>query len=1470
MIPTMRRSLQFLQFSLFAVFSLAGSYLYAQTPTVNIFEERFDSPTINMTSSSASGLNNNRWARTSRLGQSAPSSDSARVVAGDILYLTTDTIDASGYVSILLSFDHIAKIEGLDRAFVQVSVDKGVSWTQLGPNNSRYQGGAAFRADSSFNEQSDVLGWRGNGTPANAAFYPLNSWWRLATFDITDLVAGLPKVLVRFALQDGANSQTGPATRAGWFLDNVIVAGASCELLPPRVVLSPPSNYPGPYGNGRVYDTGPYEFIASVTDQSGVRSLGTNIFYEVFRPTPVGSNNYVSQGAMTTPIVNVSSANFRGVIPQAQIGDSITYYMQFIDASGCVNTTRIPLVGERYMVIYPDLPQPCEDLPVFEFPYLEDFETFPFDQTGMMYNQWINGQGDFHDWWVGVDSTETVGTGPTGGKSGQKFLFLESTGHIGAEAHLISPCLDFYETPNPSLEFWYHMNGVHIDTLHIDLFDESIPGWVRDVSPPIIGDQGDSWRLKQVNFYNYRDRVVQIRLRGKAGNPGDLGDIAIDDFYVFNGPIYNAAVSKVYTKPYTPKTPETVEFELENFGVLPITQLSARYNVYDRMGNITATNQQSFTGLNLLPALRQDLSFSAPYNAPDSTFRIEVIVNLLNDTANTNDTNFAFSYGLNKRVVSYFDNYDDASKADDWVSFPIQAGIPSKWRRYEPAKAPGSPSAAYSSPFLWAINGNQRYNIGVDNSLVSPFIDFTNTDSTFVQFEMFRDIADGDGVHLEYSLDRGENWLVILNDNNPPATLNWYNNLNRDSVPCWADTTSGFERSRIKTTFLDDLDEVLFRFRFLSDSTDEIGFGPAVDNFNIINPEPVDVAVTGVFSPLSYCDIDSAFIEYKIENFGRTPVTNIPIEITVIDSDNNIVDIVNETLGITLNVFDTARVTSSTRSMFTGFDNYTVQVRSLMPNDTEPRNDTSFKAVESYFGCDLTLRFSTDTSIVLGSGGLWEVFVNNQTPERRLWEPTDTLIDRRVYNRTVCIKDSQEVKINLQDPSNNILRFEALAFGFRYWETLGGQQNINSSSYRWICPAKLSMGVDTITLEGLEGNLPLAIDYPVRVSLLDDGLDSIDNVKINLQINNGAIITESDTFVPELRYKDRRSYIFNEVWKATPGIHRFKAWTSEPNDGSIADTRPSDDTAYYIINILDTVKQNNAASYCNNFDNGNKAWRALNAYTYASPGNSFALGSPTKTFLNGTKSGQNSWVTVLDTTYSNYDSSSIVSDFIEFEANKCYEVSFQHRFQTEEDNDGGHFQYSETNGKTWKTLYDNTGLAENWFNTEHVAAILNNTQNAGWTGFTTDWIESKNVLGFTQNTRTIFRFRYESDGSVKDEGWQIDDFCLDTISRTDSLRYSNCFPVGLNTFSSKKVSLSQNVPNPTNGYTSVTYGLTKSGTLNFRITNMLGQEFYTESQYKTAGDHLIELNVANWADGVYFYSIEFEGDRIVKKMVISK
>lgn len=1470
----MRNNLRIINFlALFIGFFIFSFNAIGQN-TVNIFVERFDSPTVKMTSSSLSGLNNNAWGISTTLGMQNTNSDTAQVIVSETLYLTSDTIDATGYVSVLLSFDHIAKIEGQDKAYVEVSIDKGLSWTHLGPNNTFYQGSsAAFASDSVFNELKNPFLWLGIPSGNNPTTYPSPSWFVQENFDISELVAGQKNILVRFALQDGFNSGTGAAGRKGWFLDNVIVAGSTCELLPPNVSIAAPTSYPGAYGNGRVYDTGPYVFVANVLDQSGILKDSTYLEYSRWD----GNGVFISSNRV--PMVNVSSANYRGVIPAANVGDSIRYKMRFMDSSGCDNITFFPTVGERYMKIRHDLPQPCVTTPEFTFPHFEDFETFEIDLTGKLYNNWINAQGDLHDWQVGVDTTPTNFTGPAGrgkrgGHSGRKFLYLEATGHVGQEAHLLSPCLDFYETPNPTLEFWYHMRGPHIDTLHIDLYDETTQSWVLDIVSPIGGNQGNVWKLKQANFYNYRNQIAQVRFRAKAGKGGDVGDICIDDFRIYNGPIYNAAVVKIVNTPFTPTTPQNVTFTLENFGVLDITSLPAQYNIYDPQDNVIASGNHTFNSLTVNPSQQIDLTFPTTYTPPNKEFKIEVIVNLPNDTANLNDTNNALTYGLNKRSATYYDNFDNPARAIDWTSYPVEPGVVSKWKRYQPTATPGVPNYAFSEPWVWGVNGNQKYSIGIDNSLISPFIDMSNTDSAFMQFESFRDIAGhnnglgGNSMHMEYSIDRGATWKFLPDDNNPPATLNWYTGLDTSTgIPGWLDSTKGWEKSRIKITYLDDEPEVLFKFRFSTDSLDNFGYGPNIDNFSIINPEPIDIAVTGVFEPFDGCELDQLPVTFKLENYGKTPVNSIPVKVNIIDNaSNTVLTTFTETVNVNLNVFDTVRYTTTNKAVFPKLGTFRVEVISQATGDTGPLNDTAFKNTDSYYGCTLTVKAFTDVAIGKGS---WEIYENGSPTEARLLTKFDSLTPLSTYVERYCVRDSTEIKINLKDPDKSLTRFEVSGYGVNYWLTLGGFADVNSSSYDWICPAMLSMGVEKVELIGLEGNMPLAIDYPIRAHLLDNGLDSIHNVEVNLQIDNNPVITEKDTFNPELRFKDRRVHNFKDVWTATPGRHYFKVWTSNPNDGNVPDTRASDDTISFNIDIIDTIKMNQVNPYCNSFDQTPGSWRALNAYTYKE-NVAMVNGTPNKTVFNSNHSGASSWVTVLDTTYGNYDSSAVTSDFIEMVGKSCYEVTFWHRFLTEEDNDGGQFQYSSDNGKTWNTLYDYSGEAQNWYNTDHIAAIIGNTQNGGWTGNSNGWLESKNVIGFQDDTKALFRFRFESDGSVVDEGWQIDDFCMDSISRTDSNKYKNCFPVGLDEFDNKNVSLSNCYPNPSGDISNVTFGLKKSGQINFTVINMMGQQFYNESEFKAAGEHLIQINVNNWADGVYFYSIEFEGERIVKKMVVRK
>ncbi|MCF8296852.1 MAG: T9SS type A sorting domain-containing protein [Saprospiraceae bacterium] len=97
-----------------------------------------------------------------------------------------------------------------------------------------------------------------------------------------------------------------------------------------------------------------------------------------------------------------------------------------------------------------------------------------------------------------------------------------------------------------------------------------------------------------------------------------------------------------------------------------------------------------------------------------------------------------------------------------------------------------------------------------------------------------------------------------------------------------------------------------------------------------------------------------------------------------------------------------------------------------------------------------------------------------------------------------------------------------------------------------------------------------------------------------------------------------------------------------------------------------------------------------------------------------------------------------------------------------------------------------------------------------------------------------------------------------------------CDPYGLYEIENGEFILGQNIPNPTTGITRITYIVPISGTMRFDLINVLGQTMQTQEQTVMAGQHSIELFVGDLPAGVYYYSVLFEGKRLVKKMVISK
>jgi len=94
--------------------------------------------------------------------------------------------------------------------------------------------------------------------------------------------------------------------------------------------------------------------------------------------------------------------------------------------------------------------------------------------------------------------------------------------------------------------------------------------------------------------------------------------------------------------------------------------------------------------------------------------------------------------------------------------------------------------------------------------------------------------------------------------------------------------------------------------------------------------------------------------------------------------------------------------------------------------------------------------------------------------------------------------------------------------------------------------------------------------------------------------------------------------------------------------------------------------------------------------------------------------------------------------------------------------------------------------------------------------------------------------------------------------------------VGVSDYSITDFSLGQNIPNPAQENTRIEYSIPTDGQVIFTVYSITGQTLYIEKKDAYSGKNDIKFNTANLADGVYFYSMEYNGERLVKRMTIRK
>lgn len=299
---------------------VSALFTFALSAQVVVFTENFESPSLDDSVTSTTGAGGvKHWDISNKYSVSGSNSDSARVGSASTYYLTTDFFNTVGNTYVLLEFNQICKITFFDQAEVEVSGDSGQTWNKL--TDVHYLGGASFAGlGSRFAESSYGSLWAPNN-PVD----PLPSWWKGELFDISAFAASATHAAVRFKLSDGG--PPGPQNRYGWLIDDIKVTAALSELQPPNIISFTPVL------TGNIFDTGPFNFTAEITDASGIQ--------RAFIP-------YTINGiADTVDLVNTSGNNWSGSIPAVTHLDDVCYRLVVIDNSLSHNVAVSPQIGKH-------------------------------------------------------------------------------------------------------------------------------------------------------------------------------------------------------------------------------------------------------------------------------------------------------------------------------------------------------------------------------------------------------------------------------------------------------------------------------------------------------------------------------------------------------------------------------------------------------------------------------------------------------------------------------------------------------------------------------------------------------------------------------------------------------------------------------------------------------------------------------------------------------------------------------------------------------------------------------------------------------------------------------------------------------------------------------------------------------------------------------------------------------------------
>lgn len=879
---------------------------------------------------------------------------------------------------------------------------------------------------------------------------------------------------------------------------------------------------------------------------------------------------------------------------------------------------------------------------------------------------------------------------------------------------------------------------------------------------------------------------------------------------------------------------------------------------------------------------------------------------LMANTANNPASGCRQFVSVSPMVLPFMDDFEVFNAL--WTE-QVQTGL-STWEYGTPAF--GVTTGAHSGVNAWDINLITGYAPNSRAELYTPVFDFSQTVNARMSFWHNYDTEQGfDGMYIEYSTDGGGTWQLLGTQADPNA-VNWYTDasLYLFNTPAWAGQSNGWIRSEYMLSGFNNMpNAVQFRFVFISDAVTTFD-GYTIDDFEINLAAPQDMQMRALISPnVNNCTpAGSNIIDVELFNAGGQNITG-PVNVSYVIDNNT--PVTEQFTGLLLPAQSTMFSFATPATITAG--THTITIYTALSNDGYLVNDTltyTFTAIATvnipyYNGFETAAAYSdfcpsnsifgqvyqTSLAAIVGTQG---IMFDAQSSS--FWNySTDTLVNSPNYIWLPGInaqnRSNLRLQVNTAGYTSLVLEFDAY-FGYAsggnftnmrvlvngimisphlqlissldpprtyrldltpflpaatlaidFEAKVEGSFSINGA-FVLLDEVKIfeSFPEDAMVEEILNPVAPLVdgSQHTVQVRLRNNGVNPLTSVPVVYQIGTSAPVTQNWT--GNLAPNASTLFTFITPFTIPSGTYTVCAWTALATDGNL-----NNDTVCVTTAGLPVLP----LPFADNFDGPS---------TFFTPQNSFSpswqLGTPLAPQIVNAHSAPNAWEVNLNGNYQPNSKEYLYTPFFDFSGNNYVRLKFWHAFSTDTGGDGCYIEYSTDAGANWIHLgvfNDQAGLM--WYN----QSIIFASNTPGWTGMQSSYIQSEYNLSFLNgNPQPVqFRFVLVSDpGTIysADDGWAIDGFEL--IST-----------VGVEETTGNELQLSSS-PNPASQTVLVTYSIPASGTVAFRLCDMMGKTLIHEQTETSPGAQQKQIDVSTLPNGIYTYEVEFNGLRSTQKLVV--